>query len=268
MRKLRFDLLVLAATVGVFLPARAQAQTRRICVWSTWRNTCSVVTAQAFKFNRANASEPWKLRITWQNVSAAGLGGDPFEGENSVATRMLINVREKGDLDRALFSEELSVWSSDFEDPPPPGDPSEWDNWELTTKTKGKGKVPYAFNMIGFGGWTGEINNTVRSDGGSCYGVITEWNTSLPCKPDKRDHRELFVGVITYGDFEPMLVNVAAQHQRIYSSNPCPESDPYCESGWAVVPEPITMVLIGTGLAGIGGVAALRRRRENEIENE
>jgi hypothetical protein len=42
-------------------------------------------------------------------------------------------------------------------------------------------------------------------------------------------------------------------------------SEPGCDSQWAVVPEPVTMVLLGSGLVGVGGVAALRRRRRDRL---
>jgi hypothetical protein len=59
------------------------------------------------------------------------------------------------------------------------------------------------------------------------------------------------------------LANWGVKWQAIGTELNCDEFDddqPQC-SDWAVVPEPITMVLLGTGLAGVGGAAALRRRR-------
>jgi hypothetical protein len=262
-RTLRFGLLLLAAAVVLFLPARAQAQWFEVC-GSTWRNTCSVVRAEADKM-MIDGQQRWVLRIYWKNISPDIAG---IEGENSVATRMLINVQDQEG--NPLFSEQFHSTTGG----PLDGEQTDWADWRLTTKEKGGD--PYAYPKIGWEGWTGEINNRGNNgDGGSCIGVVTPWSFELPCGNNKNktpDHRELFVGVIVYGlasdaNLEPWLANVAVQHQRVYSAD-CDASDPYCQSDWAVVPEPITMILVGTGLAGIGGVAALRRRREDKLENE
>lgn len=46
-------------------------------------------------------------------------------------------------------------------------------------------------------------------------------------------------------------------------SNPGSGHRSFC----AVTPEPVTMVLLGSGLAGMGGFGVLRRRKKNDVEN-
>ena len=56
-------------------------------------------------------------------------------------------------------------------------------------------------------------------------------------------------------DFAAQFVNMDASSCYPPDLDP---ADPYCESDWAVIPEPVTMTLVGTGLVGIG---LMRRRR-------
>ncbi len=71
-----------------------------------------------------------------------------------------------------------------------------------------------------------------------------------------------------------MLENIAAQLYNIDAPSCYPtlqgpnagQDDPFCESDAAVVPEPITTVLLATGLAGMGGAGYLRRRRRRGQE--
>ncbi len=246
MRSLAGRTLLLGALLALLLPARGLAQTTMYCV-TPWTNTCASVNATTYFDTDAGI---WRVRLTVRNISLAG-----GEGDNSVLTRLLVRVYDEND--NALFGSGMSVT----------GDGSAWDGWELGERSNAQG--PREFNMIGQS-WTNEINNMFNNPGGadqgSCVGVITGSAFDLPCDGGA-DHRLVGVFTIDYGDVRPVFVDWSAQMQQIASPT-CPADEPYCESGWAAVPEPFTMVLVGTGLAGIGGAALRRRRRGLDIQDE
>ncbi len=95
----------------------------------------------------------------------------------------------------------------------------------------------------------------ISKQGGSSVGILAQQTAFVEIT---------FDGTVSIDDLDEWGVQI----RSIGSAANCPKGAQEC-SDWAVVPEPVTLVLLGSGLAGVGGAAALRRRRRGiEIETE
>jgi hypothetical protein len=165
--------------------------------------------------------------------------------------------------------------------------------------TYGISHVITAFGFYHLGtAWTGNVSGlTVKDDGGN---TVTGWTTRPPDNTEIKSNGsgydiELAVdasGVsdgIGDGEFYTFTIQLDQEflftddtQLRWHSQNigPGGQYSIKCDTGWTddeagssyppctVVPEPVTMFLLGTGLAGMGGVGVLRRRRNGvDVEN-
>ena len=252
------------AIMAISLFTLVSEATAQVFCSISWTTACASVTVEVrpgseFALTHPTVAE-WILVISVTNVSD---NPDPLPlhmyVESSVIRQLLFRVTDQ---DRNNRFPTVDFWVTKAN-----GDPwSESGEWEVSRDED--------FVKIG-AMWTQDATN----GDGSCRGIVSdEFNPdlppNLPCGPDGGDHSTLAVFYLGFNDYPLILADFAAQlvnmdFSSCYPDHPDegPGDDPYCESDWAVVPEPVTMTLVGTGLVGLGLMRRRRRRGLDIVED-
>jgi hypothetical protein len=216
----------------------------------TWTSACASVQVQYDDMNR--------IRVLVSNDPRVVGTGD---ASNSVITQVLLKFTSASDgasLKSGVLYGVEDAAGNDLSA-----------LWGLKTEPNNNKDF---FNQVGMD-WThglATLNGNGKPTGGLCNGIIADAGTDPTAFPNCDNGFPTTVAfVFDFGAIDRgMVQTMAATHHNNIASMYCADpEDPRCESDWATaVPEPITTVLVGSGLLGLGGAGWIRRRRRGVEE--